>query len=78
MRFPASWYRQRFVDTRYRVKPNWVSLDDHDVDALERNVEAEWWWLDSEAINVEALTPESRKVYEQLAKPMVLFGLSLA
>ena len=72
----ASWYRQRFVDTRYRVKPNWVSLDDHDLDELA----SDWEWDDplESAINVEQLTPAGRQTYEQLARPMIMFGYSLA
>jgi RNA polymerase sigma factor (sigma-70 family) len=71
----ASWYRQRFVDTRYRVKPNWVSLDDDDLDDLASD--SEWHDPLEAAINVDQLTPAARQTYEQLARPMIVFGYSL-
>jgi RNA polymerase sigma factor (sigma-70 family) len=72
----ASWYRQRFVDTRYRVKPEWVSLDDDDLDELDER-EQDWADLD-DSVNADRLTPAGRKTYEQIARPMVMFGLSLS
>jgi RNA polymerase sigma factor (sigma-70 family) len=75
----ASWYRQRFGDTRYRVKPTWVSLDDNDLDEIA----ADWEWEEPadqtlyQRINVDALSPESRKIFEKVARPMVEEDLSL-
>lgn len=71
----ASWYRQRFVDTRYQIKPNLVSLDDDDLDELD---EQEWIGQLEDVINVAWLTPTGKRTYEQLARPMLQFGLSLS
>lgn len=117
-----SWYRQRFGDTRYRVNPTWVTLDDNDLDEIA----AEWEWeepdlpttrytqtriqqtyphlspedaaaltlkanvnydarrkLDPETtalyerINVLTLTPEGRRTFDRIARPMVEQDLSL-
>jgi len=78
----ASWYRQRFGDTRYRQKPTWVSLDDADLDEIA----ADWEWDDNASggseelytrINPQALTPEGRMIFEHIARPHIEEDLSL-
>lgn len=69
----ASWYRQRFTDTRYRSKPTLLSLDDNDLGELldlgDEPIEFR--------INVAALTPEGRMILLRVARPMVEEDLSL-
>lgn len=67
----ASWYRQRFIDTRYRSKPVMVSLEDTDTLASPGDE------LPLGRINVAALTPEGRMILSRLARPMVEEDLSL-
>jgi RNA polymerase sigma factor (sigma-70 family) len=71
----ASWYRQRYGDTRYRAKPTLVSLDDSDCTKLE-------WREDGDSelysqINVDLLSPDARRVLERIVEPMVELDLSL-
>ena len=69
----SDWYRQRWADARYHVPPEWVNIDEATLD----EVAAPWEWQSAdpfEGIDVQALTPESRRVLEQFARPIVEQG----
>jgi DNA-directed RNA polymerase specialized sigma24 family protein len=70
----ASWYRQRFTDTRYRGKPTLLSLDDHDLDERLRTDELT---VELDGINLGALTPDGRQILTKVARPMIEEDLSM-
>jgi RNA polymerase sigma factor (sigma-70 family) len=75
----ASWYRQRFGDTRYRSNPVWVSFDEEqdgdELGRIEHDGQGEVGMYSQ--INVAALSPDGRKVLERILEPMVEQDLSL-
>jgi RNA polymerase sigma factor (sigma-70 family) len=69
-----SWYRQRFGDSRYRDPVTLVSFDEEldEESPVDHTMVAVY-----SRINVQTLSPDSRKVLERILEPMVYDGLSL-